>query len=136
MIAVEYPHFGRGWMKLYSSGWQFPGIVLNLGQGVAQFCHRAVFEELGGYDESISMAEDVEFYRRPCGFSKRTECYVRCVEYPAVTTSTRRFDKVQLWRILLLTNPVFIRLAWRSLNTSALSIILLPFVLCRKTRII
>lgn len=112
-VAVEYEDFRRKWMKFYLSGWEFWGRVFNMAQGAAHFCRKSVFEELGGYDRTIFMGEDVEFYWRLSKFARRNKGYLYFVEHPKVVTSARRFDKMSLWKTFLLTHPVFIRLTWR-----------------------
>lgn len=112
-VAVEYEKLERGWMRYYLSGWKFWGRVFNMAQGAAQFCRKPVFEALKGYDETIFMGEDIEFYWRLSRFARRNNAYLHFVEQPKVVTSSRRFDKMSLWKTLLLTHPVFIRLTWR-----------------------
>ncbi len=112
-VAVEYQKLERAWMKYYLMGWAFWGKVFNMAQGAAQFCRKSVFEELGGYDATIFMGEDVEFYWRLSRFTRRNGGYLHFVEQPKVVTSTRRFDKMSVWKTLLLTHPAFIRFAWR-----------------------
>lgn len=112
-VAVEYEGFARKWMRFYLLGWKFWGTFFNMKQGAAQFCRRFIFEELGGYDQTIFMGEDVEFYWRLSKLAKRREGYLYFVEHPKVVTSARRFDKMTLWKTLLLTHPMFIRLTWR-----------------------
>lgn len=112
-VAVEYGDLERKWMRFYLAGWRFWGRVFNMKQGAAQFCRRPVFAELGGYDRTIFMGEDVEFYWRLSKLSKRRQAYLYFVEEPRVVTSARRYDKMSLWKTLLLTHPVFIRLNWR-----------------------
>jgi len=112
-VAVEYEEFQRRWVKYYLAGWKFWGAVFNMAQGAAQFCRSSVFTELGGYDRTIFMGEDVEFYWRLSGFARRNGGRLHFIERPSVVTSTRRFDKMSLWRTLLLTHPVYIRLTWR-----------------------
>lgn len=112
-VAVEYEDFERKWMKYYLLGWKFWGAVFNMRQGAAQFCRKSVFEEVGGYDPTIYMGEDVEFYWRLSRFARRDKGYLYFVEHPRVTTSARRFDKMGLWKTFLLTHPIFIRLTWR-----------------------
>lgn len=113
-VAVGYHDLERKLMKYYLRGWEFWGSVFNMAQGAAQFCRKSVFEELEGYDQTIFMGEDVEFYWRLSKFAKRNKGYLYFVEQPKVTTSTRRFDKMSLWKTFVLTHPVFIRLAWRN----------------------
>jgi len=113
-VAVEYEGFQRSWMKYYLAGWKFCGTVFNMAQGAAQFCRKSVFEKLEGYDETIFMGEDVEFYWRLSKFAKRNQGYLHFIEHTKVITSARRFDKMGLWKTLLLTQPIFILLTWRN----------------------
>jgi glycosyltransferase involved in cell wall biosynthesis len=112
-VAVGYPEFQRKWMKYYLSGWKFWGNIFNMKQGAAQFCRKEVFTEQEGYDESVFMGEDVEFYWRLSKFAGKSDGYLSFIESPKVITSTRRFDKMSVWKTLLLTHPVFIYLNWR-----------------------
>ena len=112
-VAVEYEDFERKWMKYYLLGWKFWGAVFNMKQGAAQFCRKFVFEAVGGYDPTIFMGEDVEFYWRLAKFARRNKGYLYFVEHPKVITSARRFDRMSLWKTFLLTHPIFIRLTWR-----------------------
>jgi glycosyltransferase involved in cell wall biosynthesis len=112
-VSVRYQPPARRWMKLYLAGWRFWGRVFNMKQGAAQFCRRSVFEALAGYDETIFVGEDVEFYWRLARFARDRGGYLQFLDRPSVVTSARRFDKMSLWRTLVLTHPVFIRLAWR-----------------------
>jgi glycosyltransferase involved in cell wall biosynthesis len=112
-VAVEWGKLQRRWMKFYLMGGKFWTTVFNMKLGAAQFCRRFIFEELGGYDRSIFMGEDVEFYWRLSKFAKRNEGHLYFLENPRVISSARRFDKMSLGKTLLLTNPCFIRLAWR-----------------------
>ena len=112
-VAVGYGDFERKWMRFYLLGWAFWGKFFNMAQGAAQFCRKSIFEELEGYDQTIFMGEDVEFYWRLSRFAKRNKGYLYFVEHPKVITSARRFDKMSLWKTFLLTHPIFIRLTWR-----------------------
>ncbi|HKQ78544.1 MAG TPA: glycosyltransferase [Blastocatellia bacterium] len=115
-VAVEYEDFERKWMKYYLLGWKFWGTVFNMAQGAAQFCSKTVFERLGGYDQTIFMGEDVEFYWRLSKYARRNNGSLRFVKHPKVKTSSRRFDKMSLWKTFLLTHPIFIRLTWRKMS--------------------
>ena len=112
-VAVGYGDFERKWMRFYLMGWAFWGKLFNMAQGAAQFCRKSIFEELEGYNQTIFMGEDVEFYWRLSKVAKRNRGYLYFVEHPKVITSTRRFDKMSLWKTFLLTHPIFIRLTWR-----------------------
>ena len=112
-VAVEWGELERKWMKFYLLGGKFWTTVLNMKQGAAHFCRRVVFEKLEGYDRTIFMGEDIEFYWRLSKFARLNRGHLYFIEQPAVITSARRFDKMSLGKTLLLTNPLFIRLAWR-----------------------
>lgn len=112
-VAVNYAELQRSWIKLYLLGWRFWGSVFNMKQGAAQFCRRSAFEQLEGYDETVFVGEDVEFYWRLSKYARQHSGYLHFVEEPKVTTSARRFDKMDVAKTLLLTNPLFIYLGWR-----------------------
>lgn len=112
-VAVGYGDLERKWMKWYLAGWRFWGKFFDMKQGAAQFCRKSAFEALGGYDPTIFVGEDIEFYWRLSRYARRNGGYLHFVEHPEVITSARRFDKMSLWKTFLLTHPVFIRLAWR-----------------------
>ena len=112
-VAVEYEPFDRKWMTIYLRGWKFWGKFFNMTQGAAQFCRKSVFERLHGFDPTIFVGEDIEFYWRLSKYARQHGGRLRFVEQPTVLTSSRRFDKMSLGRTLLLTHPIFIRLAWR-----------------------
>jgi len=112
-VSVEYEDFRRKWMRSYLAGWKLGGKFFNMAQGAAQFCRKSVFEDLEGYDQTIFMGEDIEFYWRLAKYAKRQGGHLHFIEHPAVKTSTRRFDKMSLWKTFLLTHPLFIRLTWR-----------------------
>ncbi len=96
-------------VRAYLMAWRLLGRVLGMAQGAAQFCRREAFERLGGYDESLYMGEDVDFYWRLRRLGP--VAYLRDVQ---VVASPRRFDRWPLWRILVWTNPLFILACRRS----------------------
>jgi hypothetical protein len=112
-VAVDYSTLRRRWMRLYLLGGKFWTTVFNMKQGPTQFCRQSVFKKLGGYDTTIFMGEDVEFYWRLSKFASLNRGYLHFIEEPKVLTSGRRFDKMSLSKTFLLTNPIFIRLGWR-----------------------
>ena len=109
-VAVKYEEFERKWMNYYLLGWRFWGNFFNMKQGAAQFCRQSIFDELDGYDETVYMGEDVMFYWRLSKFAKQKGGRLHFIENPKVTTSARRFDKMSVWKTLLLTHPLFILL--------------------------
>lgn len=107
-VAVDYGEFDRWSMRFYSMGWEFWGKVFNMKQGAAQFCRKTAFEKLGGYDERIFLGEDVDFYWRLTKLARREGGVLSFIEEPRVVTSTRRFDKMSIWKTIVLTNPIYI----------------------------
>jgi glycosyltransferase involved in cell wall biosynthesis len=112
-VAVDYGPVRRRWMRWYLKGWAFWGRVFNMKQGAAQFCRRDTFAAIGGYDESIYMGEDVEFYWRLTRHVRGSGAVLAFLDSPRVKTSSRRFDRMSVVRTLALTHPVAIRLFWK-----------------------
>jgi len=112
-VSVEYGEFTRKWMKYYLIGWWFWQKFFNMKQGAAQFCRRDVFEKLGGFDETIFVGEDLEFYWRLTKFAKQNSGHVFFIQQPKVKTSPRRLDKIPFLKTFVLMNPIYIFLNWR-----------------------
>ena len=113
-VAVEYEDFARRkWARIYLSMFQFWGRFLKMRQGAMQFCRRDTFSELGGYDATIYVGEDIEFHWRLDRLAKKRNGFTEFIEDPPVHTSSRRFDKMRLWRALVFTHPIPIFLLWR-----------------------
>jgi glycosyltransferase involved in cell wall biosynthesis len=96
--------------KIYLRFWRIVGNLTGMAQGATQFCRRDVFLELNGYDETLFMGEDVDFYRRLKRLAKRRRGGISFIEDVQVVPSSRRFDQWGLWRTLVWTNPLFILL--------------------------
>ena len=96
--------------KIYLRFWRVAGRLAGMAQGATQFCRREVFHELGGYDETLFMGEDVDFFWRLKRHARRRGGGVSFIEDVRVVPSTRRFDRWGLWRTLVWTNPLFILL--------------------------
>ncbi len=106
-VAVEY-HPRRSSVRLYLHAWRLLGRLTGMAQGATQFLRRRTFDELGGYDESLWMGEDVDFIWTLRRLARRTDARVRLLSEPRVRPSCRRFDEWPLWRILVWTNPLVI----------------------------
>lgn len=113
-VDVEYGNFERKWMKFYLLGWKFWQLVFNTKQGATQFCRQNAFRELGGYNESIYMGEDVEFYWRLAKLARQRKGHLFFIKSPKVRTSARRFNEMSLWKTFVLTHPLFIVFASKS----------------------
>ena len=97
-------------MRVYLRWWRQLARLTAMVQGPTQFCRRSAVDFVGGYDERVWIGEDVDFFwslRKPARKTRQTVRIVRC---PRVVPSTRRFDKLPVWKVLLHTNPLFIAL--------------------------
>ena len=95
-------------VRLYLRAWRLFGRLTGMVQGATQFCRKRVFEQVGGYDETAWIGEDVDFYRTLRRLAREEHRTVRFISEPRVQPSCRRFDKWPLWRVLIWTNPLFI----------------------------
>lgn len=106
-------------VRAYLGLWRMLGRLASMAQGATQFCRHDAFLVLGGYDESLFMGEDLDFWFRLRKHSRQLGGYVRFIGELRVAPSCRRFDRWALWRTLLWTNPVVIfplrraRFMWR-----------------------
>lgn len=113
-VAVEYETpSGREWMRWFTILWTFLGRLTKMRQGALQFCRREIFHELGGYDTTIYVGEDIEFHWRLDKLAKGREGFTIFIEEPRVLTSSRRWEKMGLFRMIFFTHPITIFLAWR-----------------------
>ncbi len=96
--------------RIYLQFWRIIGKLAGMAQGATQFCRKDAFFALNGYDETLFMGEDVDFYWRLKRFAKRQGGSLCFIEEMQVVPSTRRFDQWGFWRILIWTNPLFILL--------------------------
>ena len=112
-------------VRLYLRAWRLLARLTGMVQGAAQFCRKDVFEQVGGYDESVWIGEDVDFFWSLRKLARRTGRNVRFLREPRVTPSCRRFDKWPVWKTLVWTNPVFIGLfrrwkpVWKGWHSNA-----------------
>jgi hypothetical protein len=84
-----------------------------MAQGATQFCRHDLLLGLNGYDETLFMGEDVDFYWRLKRIAKQQNGSVVFIEDLRVVPSARRFDQWPLWRTVVWTNPLFILLFQR-----------------------
>ena len=111
-VDVHYAPSRRS-MRLYLLIWRILGRVLGMVQGATQFCRKNVFEQVGGYDETAWIGEDVGFFWALRKVADKTQGKVHLIRELRVCQSSRRFDKWPIWKTLIWTNPVFIALLRR-----------------------
>lgn len=112
-VAVDYAQLDRTWLSWYLKGWAFWSRFFNMKQGAAQFCRRSVFQKIGGYDDTLYMGEDIDFYWRLSRYARRSGGVMHYIEEPRVVTSSRRFNNMKPWKVIVLTHPVVIWLSWK-----------------------
>jgi len=112
-VKVEYERARRAWVRFFMLSWLFWARFTKMRQGALQFCRRDVFQELGGYDDTIYVGEDIEFHWRLDKLARERGGFTAFIETPMVLTSSRRWDKMGL-RMLFIGHPVTIFLGWRA----------------------
>jgi glycosyltransferase involved in cell wall biosynthesis len=100
----------RPLIRAYLRLWRLIGLWLGMAQGAVQFCRRDTFSALRGYDESVYMGEDVDFYWRLGKFAQAEGQHVRFIRDVRVVPSCRRYDQWPTLLILIKTNPLYIAL--------------------------
>jgi glycosyltransferase involved in cell wall biosynthesis len=104
--AVDCLHRANGFvMRAYLKFWRVFGLLCRTAQGGCQFCRRSVFQELGGYDETWYMGEDVDFYWRLKRLARQRGLRTSFIRELQVVPSPRRWDRWPVWRALIWTSP-------------------------------
>jgi hypothetical protein len=93
-------------LRAYLKFWRVVGLIGGMAQGGCQFCRRNVFQELGGYDETWYMGEDVDFYWRLKRLARHRGLRTSFIRELQVVPSPRRWDRWPFWRILIWTCPL------------------------------
>jgi glycosyltransferase involved in cell wall biosynthesis len=63
------------------------------------WCSRADFEAIGGFDESLLLAEDLDFARRLRAHGRRTGRRFTMLRTAPITSSCRKFDRFGDWHM-------------------------------------
>jgi glycosyltransferase involved in cell wall biosynthesis len=100
----------RPLIRAYLRLWRLIGLSLGMAQGALQFCRRETFSALKGYDETIYIGEDVDFYWRLSKIAKAQGQHIQYLRDVRVVPSCRRFDQWPTLRTLIKTNPFYIAL--------------------------
>jgi glycosyltransferase involved in cell wall biosynthesis len=114
-VAVEYeaPRNRQLFMRWFMRLWTVLGRLTKMRQGALQFCRSDVFRDLGGYDATIYVGEDIEFHWRMAKLARKRGGFTAFIEESKVETSSRRWEKMGLARMLFFTHPFTIFLMWR-----------------------
>ena len=112
--AVEYEPINNrlviAWFMLL---WPFLGKLTKMRGGALQFCRAGIFRDLDGYDTTIYVGEDIDFHWRLDKLAVDRGGHTAFIEEPKVLTSSRRWNRMGLIRMLFFTHPVTVLLAWR-----------------------
>jgi glycosyltransferase involved in cell wall biosynthesis len=112
-VAVKYEPTSRKLNYYYLEFCMFIGRLFRMRQGALQFCRADTFRELGGFDATIYVGEDVEFQWRLARLARRSGSKVVFIDHPPVVTSSRRFERFGLAKTLFFSHPIVIFLFWR-----------------------
>ena len=93
--------------------WPLIGKLAKMHGGALQFCRAEIFREIGGYDTTIYVGEDIDFHWRLDRLARDTHCRTAFIEEPKVLTSSRRWNRMGLVRLLFFTHPITVFLARR-----------------------
>jgi glycosyltransferase involved in cell wall biosynthesis len=78
------------------------------------WCRRADFDAIGGFDETLLVAEDMDFARRLRAHGRRTGRRFTILRDAPVVASTRKFDRFGDWHMFAMAGQLgAIRAAWR-----------------------
>jgi glycosyltransferase involved in cell wall biosynthesis len=85
-----------------------PALLIYRVSGGLFWCYRQDFEAIGGFDETLVSAEDIDFARRLKTYGKRKGKRFSTITKAHIITSCRKFDAFGDW--FLFKNP---RLVWK-----------------------
>jgi glycosyltransferase involved in cell wall biosynthesis len=93
-------------------------LLSRLGGGMF-WCRREDFEAVGGFDESLLLAEDMDFARRLKAHGRRTGRRFTVLRDAPLVSSCRKFDAYGDWHMFRMAFHVReIRAAWRGADTA------------------
>lgn len=111
--VIYEPIKGRPLVRFFMKLWPILGRFTRMRGGALQFCRAEPFRELGGYDPTIWVGEDIDFHWRLDKLAAKRGGFTTLIESPKVLTSSRRWQKMGFLRMIFFTHPVTIFLAWR-----------------------
>jgi glycosyltransferase involved in cell wall biosynthesis len=87
--------------------------------GVMFWCRRSDFAAIGGFDERLLLAEDVDFARRLRAHGRKTGRKFATLRSAPVVTSTRKFDRFGDWHMFAMALQLReIRAAFRGTDSA------------------
>ncbi|UCH20215.1 MAG: glycosyltransferase [Deltaproteobacteria bacterium] len=88
-----------------------PVLLIHRVSGGLFWCYRRDFEAIGGFNESLVSAEDIDFAKRLKSYGKKLGKRFKTITKAQIITSCRKFDTFGDW--CLFKNP---RLVWKILR--------------------
>ena len=112
--AVEFePIDDRPLIRWQMKQYTIIGALTKMQGGALQFCRTSVFHELGGFDTTIYVGEDINFHWRLARLARQRDAHTTFIEGPKVLTSSRRWNRMGLVRLLFFTHPMTVFAARR-----------------------
>jgi len=88
-----------------------PAFILGLSFGMYWF-KKSDFDAIGGFDENIHIAEDIDFIKRLKSYGCRTGRRHTIISAESITTSCRKFDEFGDWHFVrIFGNPFKVKRA-------------------------
>jgi glycosyltransferase involved in cell wall biosynthesis len=112
--AVEYePIVDRTVVSWFIALYPILGNWMKMRGGALQFCRADVFRELGGFDSTIYVGEDIDFGWRLDRLARDQGAHTAFIKEPKVLTSSRRWNRMGFVRLMFFTHPLVVLTAWR-----------------------
>ena len=112
--AVEFePIDNRPFIRWQMKQYTIIGALTKMQGGALQFCRTGVFHELGGFDTTIYVGEDINFHWRLARLARERDAHTSFIDEPKVLTSSRRWNRMGLARLLFFTHPITVAFARR-----------------------
>jgi glycosyltransferase involved in cell wall biosynthesis len=112
--AVEYePIENRKLIQWFMKLYPILGNWLKMRGGALQFCRADVFRALKGFDPTIYVGEDIDFGWRLDRYARESGAHTTFIREPKVLTSSRRWNQMNIVRLMFFTHPFVVLTAWR-----------------------
>jgi glycosyltransferase involved in cell wall biosynthesis len=112
--AVEYePIRNRTLISWFVKLYPLLGNWMKMRGGALQFCRADVFRDLGGFDSTIYVGEDIDFGWRLDRLARERGAHTVFIKEPKILTSSRRWNRMGFIRLMFFTHPIVVLTAWR-----------------------